>query len=436
MPLWVAAIDRPLNQLRPLWLTATVRNAFENYISPTKNKITSKANHGEFRILTLRTVTFVTFFPFLPILGFRLLMPATKIGCSMEKDIDEVLQTHTVFTNVSKGQVAKREDLIKAFGKDDLTEVCKEILSKGELQVSDKERQNQLDSLFKDIATTVADKCVNPESKRPYPVSMIEKAMKDIHFSMKPNRNAKQQALDVIPQLKAIMPLERAQMRLKVQFSGKDARKQREKLAKLTTSIESEHWDAGELNMGSGSEELDISKHVSKSDLRIMSLSSIFGLIASSEALNDADWKPDDISSKERTGVCVGVGMSDLVAICETNEALKQSYTKGPNHTVSTACATGSHAIGDASHITAPHEEGLGALLAMRRAIDDAKLRPSDITYVNAHATSTPLGDAVELRAITKITPLNTLGSNGIPAFLLGVVSLVRTGYIPSLLSC
>ena len=38
-----------------------------------------------------------------------------------------------------------------------------------------------------------ADKCVNPETKRPYPVSMIEKAMKDVHFSVKPNRNAKQQ---------------------------------------------------------------------------------------------------------------------------------------------------------------------------------------------------------------------------------------------------
>jgi len=34
---------------------------------------------------------------------------------------------------------------------------------------------------------------VNPETKRPYPVSMIEKAMKDVHFSVKPNRNAKQQ---------------------------------------------------------------------------------------------------------------------------------------------------------------------------------------------------------------------------------------------------
>ncbi|XP_075220657.1 SBDS ribosome maturation factor [Lycorma delicatula] len=166
----------------------------------------------------------------------------------IEKDIDEVLQTHTVFTNVSKGQVAKKEDLLKAFGKDDPTEVCKEILAKGELQVSDKERQTQLDSLFKDIATTVSEKCVNPETKRPYPVSMIEKAMKDVHFSVKPNRNAKQQALDVIPQLKEAIPLERAQMRLRVVLSGKEARKLREKVGKLASSIESEEWNDGTLN--------------------------------------------------------------------------------------------------------------------------------------------------------------------------------------------
>lgn len=166
----------------------------------------------------------------------------------LEKDIDEVLQTHTVFTNVSKGQVAKKEDLFKAFGQDNQTEICKEILTKGELQVSDKERQSALDSMFKDIATTVSDKCVNPETKRPYPISMIEKAMKDVHFSVKPNRNAKQQALDVIPQLKAVMPLERAQMRLRVLISGKEARKLREKIAKLATKVESENWDGGNLN--------------------------------------------------------------------------------------------------------------------------------------------------------------------------------------------
>lgn len=122
-------------------------------------------------------------------------------------------------------------------------------MEKGELQVSDKERHSALDSMFKDIATTVADKCVNPESKRPYSVSLIEKAMKDIHFSVKPNRNAKQQALEVITQLKTVMPLERAQMRLRVLVSGKEARKLREKIVKLTTKVESEDWNSGSLDL-------------------------------------------------------------------------------------------------------------------------------------------------------------------------------------------
>lgn len=53
----------------------------------------------------------------------------------VEKDIDEVLQSHTVFSNVSKGQVAKKDDLTSAFGTDDQTAICREILDKGELQV-------------------------------------------------------------------------------------------------------------------------------------------------------------------------------------------------------------------------------------------------------------------------------------------------------------
>lgn len=164
---------------------------------------------------------------------------------SSEKDIDEVLQSHQIFTNVSKGQFAKKDDLAAAFGTEDQTVICKEILAKGELQVSDKERHSQQDALFKDIATQVADKCVNPESKRPYPVSMIEKAMRDIHYSVKPNRNAKQQALDVIPQLRAAMPLERASMRVRCTFGGKEAKKLKEKLLKLITAVEEDDWTDG-----------------------------------------------------------------------------------------------------------------------------------------------------------------------------------------------
>ena len=53
-----------------------------------------------------------------------------------EKNIDEVLQTHSVFTNVSKGQMAKNADLEKAFKTTDQTEICKIILDKGQLQVN------------------------------------------------------------------------------------------------------------------------------------------------------------------------------------------------------------------------------------------------------------------------------------------------------------
>ncbi|XP_072248037.1 ribosome maturation protein SBDS [Leuresthes tenuis] len=160
-----------------------------------------------------------------------------------EKDLDEVLQTHSVFVNVSKGQMAKKEDLIKAFGIDDQTEICKQIVAKGELQVSDKERQSQLETMFRDIATIVADKCVNPNTNRPYTVGLIERSMKDIHYSVKTNQNTKQQALEVIRQLKETMEIQRAHMRLRLVLPAKEAKRLKEKLKPLLQVVENEDFD-------------------------------------------------------------------------------------------------------------------------------------------------------------------------------------------------
>lgn len=65
------------------------------------------------------------------------------------------------------------------------------------LQVSDKERDLEIESLFKDVASVLAEKCVNPHTSRPYTISMLERALKDVHFSVDLKRNAKQQALEV-----------------------------------------------------------------------------------------------------------------------------------------------------------------------------------------------------------------------------------------------
>lgn len=109
--------------------------------------------------------------------------------------------------------------------------------------------------MWRDIATIVTDNCVNPQNQRPYTVTMIEKAMQDLHLSVNPKRSSKSQALDVIKQLqeKQILPIQRAQMRIRLTLpQTKEAKKLREKLHPMMTSIEDEDFDAGEYELVSG----------------------------------------------------------------------------------------------------------------------------------------------------------------------------------------
>lgn len=64
-------------------------------------------------------------------------------------------------------------------------------------QVSDKERKVEFGNLFKDVASILVDKTVNPESGRPYTITMLEKALRDVHFNPDPKKTAKQHALEV-----------------------------------------------------------------------------------------------------------------------------------------------------------------------------------------------------------------------------------------------
>ncbi|KAK5131464.1 hypothetical protein LTR08_000928 [Meristemomyces frigidus] len=101
----------------------------------------------------------------------------TSFRAGNETDLDNVLQIPNVFINVSKGQVAPNDDLKKSFPGMQREEIVLEILKKGEIQVGEKERGQELERVHKEVIEIVAGRLVDPKSKRVYTTGMIEKAL-------------------------------------------------------------------------------------------------------------------------------------------------------------------------------------------------------------------------------------------------------------------
>ncbi len=116
---------------------------------------------------------------------------------------------------------------------------------------------------------------------------------------------------------------------------------------------------------------------------------------ALSTAFNDTPEKASRPYDKDRDGFVMGAGAG--VVMLEEYEHAKSRGAK------IYAEVKGYGLSGDAHHITAPAEDGDGAYRAMTMALKRARLNPSDVDYINAHGTSTPLGDEIELRAVERV---------------------------------
>ncbi len=105
-------------------------------------------------------------------------------------------------------------------------------------------------------------------------------------------------------------------------------------------------------------------------------------------------------------------------------------HAKARNATIYAEVA-GAAMTADAYHMTSTHPEGTGALKAMQLALEDAGLTPGDIDYLNAHATSTPIGDFSEIKAITRLmegnfSNLHVSATKSMTGHLLGAAGAVE----------
>ena len=116
---------------------------------------------------------------------------------------------------------------------------------------------------------------------------------------------------------------------------------------------------------------------------------------ALSTGFNDTPEKASRPYDKDRDGFVMGAGAG--VVMLEEYEHAKARGAK------IYAEVKGYGLSGDAYHVTAPAEDGNGGFRAMRMALKRAGLSPADVDYINAHGTSTPLGDEIELRAVEKL---------------------------------
>ena len=150
------------------------------------------------------------------------------------------------------------------------------------------------------------------------------------------------------------------------------------------------------------------------------------GSFCAMQALSTRNDDPEHASrpfDADRDGFVIGEGGGALVF-----EELEHALARGAKIYCEVA---GGGMSADAYHMTAPHPEGKGAMMAMREAIRDAGIEPTDVDYINAHGTSTQLGDLAEIKAIEALFgehayELNISSTKSMTGHLLGGTAAVE----------
>jgi 3-oxoacyl-[acyl-carrier-protein] synthase II len=161
-----------------------------------------------------------------------------------------------------------------------------------------------------------------------------------------------------------------------------------------------------------------------ESSINPLTIAAFARLRALSTKYNEEPQKASRPFDKNRDGFVMAEGAAILILESLERASLRNAPVLGE--------ILGYGLTGDGHHLTAAREDGHGAFRAMKQALEDAQLRPEDVSYVNCHATSTPIGDKAEVRAMRTLFgtrdvsfSISRIGKHGEFILAVAVIALI-----------
>jgi ribosome maturation protein SDO1 len=160
-----------------------------------------------------------------------------------EVDLTAHLAVESVFKNAGKGTHPPEDKVKEVFGTDDIGEIAKRIVSKGEIQVTAEQRKEMLEAKRNRIIAYIARNAINPQTKTPHPPVRIEMALTEAKFHADPFRSVESQVEEAMRLLRPLMPIKFEKSRVAVKLRADDYGRCFDDLVNFGI-VEREEWQA------------------------------------------------------------------------------------------------------------------------------------------------------------------------------------------------
>lgn len=167
--------------------------------------------------------------------------PALEYKLGKRKELSSVLISDEIYLDSGKGTKPSTEKLVKAFKTEDQTEIARQIIQKGDLNLTTAQRRKMIDVQRKRIVEFIVKTYVDPRTHLPHPPLRVEQALKDARISIDPQKNVNEQAKDIVEKLRSIIPLKSETLQLDITIPAQYV-SQSYTVLKSTGVLKEENW--------------------------------------------------------------------------------------------------------------------------------------------------------------------------------------------------